>query len=63
MKNKNIEPALLTLLGMLPNRVQNEQTTMKIVVGDESITVNELLIKVIGILREGIKGKEEEELL
>lgn len=62
MKNKNIEPALLMLLGMLPNRVQNEQTTMKIVVGDESITVNKLLIKVIGILREGIKGKEEEEL-
>lgn len=61
MKNKNIQGALLGLLGLLPRRVEREQETMRIVYGGEDITVNELVKRTLSLLSEAIKGKEEEE--
>ena len=61
MKNKDLPNALLFLLGMLPSRVQNNQMTMQIYHNGETITVNDLVKRVMGLLDEAIKGKEEEE--
>ena len=62
MKRKNISAALLALLGLLPKRVEREQTTMMIVSDTERITVNELLKAVLKMLDEATNGREEEEI-
>lgn len=61
MKNKYLVNALLGLLGELPKRVQDNKLTMKIYLPEcnEAITVNELVKRSIGLMEEGMKGKEE----
>lgn len=62
MKCKNISKALLLLLGNLPKRMQNEQMTAEIWCGGECITVNRLVVNVLGMIDEAVKGREDEEL-
>lgn len=63
MKNKYLVGALLCLLGQLPKKVQDQKMTMKIYCPEcnDAITVNELVKRTIGLMDEGMKGKEEEE--
>ena len=61
MKNKDLPNALLFLLGMLPSRVQNNKTTMRIYHDGDSIVVNDLVKRVMELLNEAIEGKEEGE--
>ena len=63
MKNKYLVGSLLCLLGKLPKRMQEEQLEVEIYCHEtnESITINELVKRTIKLMKEGMKGKEEEE--
>lgn len=63
MKNKYLVGSLLCLLGKLPKRMQEEQLETMIYCHESNdyISVNELVKRTIKLMKEGMKGKEEEE--